>query len=86
MVCFSKGYLAVARVGIQKTQEFAPGSEVYDLIDSGERERFFQACLVQACLIYTHPPPPILFWYKNWIGYLVWVLNLLNENCGQEPG
>jgi hypothetical protein len=74
----------VARVGIQETQEFTPGNKVYDLVDSGEWERILRASLVQAHVIYTHPPFPILFWYENWIGYPVWVLDLLNEASGKS--
>jgi hypothetical protein len=48
-----------------ENSEFVPGSEVYDLINSGEMESILKACLVQDCVIYTHPPSPIPFWYKN---------------------
>jgi hypothetical protein len=41
------------------------GSEVYDLVDSGKSERILQASLIQACVIHTHLPLPILFWHKN---------------------
>jgi hypothetical protein len=65
---------------------FAPGSKVYDLVDSREWERVLRACLIQAHVIYTHPLFPILFWHENWIGYPVWVLDLLNEDSGQKDG
>jgi hypothetical protein len=76
----------VTRVGLQKTQEFTPGSDVYDLVYAGERERILRACFVQGCIINTYPPFSILFWYENRIGYPIQVLNLLNEVSGQEPG
>jgi hypothetical protein len=62
------------------------GSEAYDLVDSEERAGILLACLVQACVINTHPPFSILFWYENWVAYPVWVLNFLNEANGQKPG
>jgi hypothetical protein len=74
----------VTRVGVQKTQQFAPDSVVYDLVYVGERERMIRACFVQACIINAHPPFLVLFWYENRIGYSVWVLNLLNEDNNQK--
>jgi hypothetical protein len=65
LVCLSERYLVVARVGIRKTQEFTPDSEVYDLVNSGKRERILRAFLVKACVIHIHPPFPILFWHDN---------------------
>jgi hypothetical protein len=44
------------------------------------------ACLVKACVIQTHPPFPILFWYEDWVGNPIWVLNFLNKASGKEPG
>jgi hypothetical protein len=52
----------------------------------GEREKILWACLIQACVINTHPPFPVMFWNENWVGYPVWVLNLLNEASSHEPG
>jgi hypothetical protein len=75
----------VAQVGIYKTQEFSPGSEVYDLVDSRERERILQARIVKACVIHTHLPFSILFWHKDQIGYPIWVLNFFNKAGGQKP-
>jgi hypothetical protein len=75
----SEGYLVVTQLGIQKTQELTPGSEVHNLIDSGKREMIFRTCLVQAFVISTHPPFPIIIRHKNWIDYPIQVLDLLNE-------
>jgi hypothetical protein len=69
----------VTQVGAHKTQELTPGSEVNNLVNSGERERIFSACLVQACVVHIHLSFPILLWHKNWIGYPDWVLDLLYE-------
>jgi hypothetical protein len=57
--------------GVQKSQEFTPGSEVYDVVYAVERERILQACFVQPCIINTHLPFAILFLYENRIGYPV---------------
>jgi hypothetical protein len=65
-----------------KTQELTLGSKVYYPIDLMERERILWTCLVQACVINTHPPFPIFLRHKNWIGYLVHVLDLLNAASG----
>jgi hypothetical protein len=86
LVHLGNGYLVVARVGIQKTYELTPHSKVYNLVNSGERERILHACLVQACVIYTHSPLLILFRHKGWVHYLVWVMILLNKASGQELG
>jgi hypothetical protein len=75
----------VARVGIQKAQEFASGGEVHDLVDSGQKEKVFRACHVQACVVHTHPPFPTLFWCEHRVGNPIRVLNFLNEGSGQEP-
>jgi hypothetical protein len=82
LVHLREGYLVVTQVGVQKTQELATGGEVNDLVNSEERERIFQTCLVQTCVVHTHLPFSILLWHKNWIGCLVWVLNLLFEAGG----
>jgi hypothetical protein len=52
-------------------KELTPGSEVYDLVGFGERERILQTCLVLASVMHTHPPLPALLWHEKWIGYLV---------------
>jgi hypothetical protein len=77
--------LVVTRVGVQETQELTPSNEVNDLVDSGKRERIFRICLVQACVVNTHLSFPILLWHKNWIGYLVQVLDLLNKVGRYKP-
>jgi hypothetical protein len=59
----------VTRLGIQKTQELTPGSEVNDLVDSRKRKRIFPTCLIQTCVAKRHSPFLILLWHKNWIGY-----------------
>jgi hypothetical protein len=46
LVHLGEGYLVVTRVGVQKTQEFTPGSDVYDLVYVGERERILRASFV----------------------------------------
>jgi hypothetical protein len=53
LVYLDEGYLEVTQVGIQKTHEFAPGSEVYNLLDSGERERIVRGMPCSA-LCYEH--------------------------------
>jgi hypothetical protein len=55
-----------------------PGSEVNDLVDAGRGKMIFRTCLVLAHVIDTHPPFPVLLWYKTWIGYPVRVLYLFN--------
>jgi hypothetical protein len=68
LVHLGEGYLVIARVGIQKTQELAPGLEIYDLVYASERKRIFWTSLLRARVVNTRPPFPILFRYKNWVG------------------
>jgi hypothetical protein len=86
LVHISEGYLVVAWVGILETQEFTPGNEVHDLVDSWERERILWACLVQACVIYAHPPFPILSCHKYQIGCPIWVIHFFHKAISQKPG
>jgi hypothetical protein len=48
LVHLSEGYLVVPWVGVLKSQELTPDSEINDLDDSGKREMIFWTCLVQA--------------------------------------
>jgi hypothetical protein len=54
-------YLVVPVIGIKETQEFAPRSKIYDLIDPWQRKMNFGTWFIQSGVIYTHPLLPILF-------------------------
>jgi hypothetical protein len=74
----------ITRVSVQKTQELTPSHEVYGLVNTGKGEWIFRTCLVQDCIVNTHPPFPILLLYKNQICYQVRVLDFFNEANSQE--
>jgi hypothetical protein len=82
LVHLDKGYLVIARVGIQKTQELTSGHEIYDLVYAWKSKRIFQTCLFQAHVVNTHPPFLILFLHKNRVGYPLWVLDFHDETSG----
>jgi hypothetical protein len=65
LVYAGEGYLVIARVGIQKAQELTFGLDIYDLVYAGQRKLIFCTCLVQARVLNTHPPFPILFFVQE---------------------
>jgi hypothetical protein len=52
---------------------------VHNLIDKGEPEGIFFACLIKIGIINTHSPIFILFGYKNGIGEPILVVHFPNE-------
>jgi hypothetical protein len=70
----------VTRITIKETYKVAAGRGVHNLIDSGQAEGIFFACLVKICIINTHPPIFILFWYKNRIGEPICVVHFFYES------
>ena len=76
--------LVVARIGIQKTEGFAPCSGFDNLVDMGKREWVFWTRLVQARVINTHSPFPIFLFYKDWVCQPFGVIHLLDKSCTEE--
>jgi hypothetical protein len=76
------GNLVIARVCLQEEEKLAPGSRVYDLIDTWERERVLGACLIEPHLVNAHPPTPIFFLTRT--GFMIhigWCISLMNPNA-----
>jgi hypothetical protein len=82
LVHLGESYLVIVRVGIQKTNELTSGCEIYDLVYARKRKWVFQTCVVQVHVVNTHPSFHILFWYKNRVGYPVWVLDFHDKASG----
>jgi hypothetical protein len=69
----------ITRVTIKKTQKATTDRGVHDLIDSGQAEQMFFACLVEISIINTHPPIFILFRYKYEIGESIWLVHFFDK-------
>jgi hypothetical protein len=67
LVGYFHGDLMIARVGVQKGKKLAPRSGVYYLVDAWERKRIFGTCLVKACVVVSHRPPPVPLFNKYMI-------------------
>jgi hypothetical protein len=64
LIFLFEGNLMITRVTIKETLKVAAYHGVHDLINLKQAERIFFACLVEICIINTHPPIFILFRYK----------------------
>jgi hypothetical protein len=69
----------ITRITIKETQKAATSHGVHDLIDLGQAEQIFFACLVEISVINTHPPIFILSMYKYGIGKRIWVVHFSDE-------
>jgi hypothetical protein len=79
LVFYFKGNLMIPRIAVEETYKAIAGYGVYDLIDLGEPERIFFACLIKISIIDTQTPIFILFRYKDGIGEPIWVVHFFNE-------
>jgi hypothetical protein len=68
LVFFLEGNLMIPGIAVEKILKVVTGYGVHNLIDLGEPERIFFACLIKISIINTHPPIFILLGYKNVIG------------------
>src|SRR3954466_4063785 len=64
LIFYSKFDLVIASCGIQKWQQLAAVRRINHLINTGQSKQFFWACLVQASVIDTHAPSPILLHHE----------------------
>jgi hypothetical protein len=69
----------IPQVAIKETEKAATSLGVHNLINSGQAKGIFFARLIKICIINTHPTIFILFWYKDRIGELIWVVHFFNK-------
>jgi hypothetical protein len=65
---YFEGNLMIPRIAAEETLKAAADCGVHNLIDPGQPERIFFACLIKIRIINTHPLIFILFRYNNGIG------------------
>jgi hypothetical protein len=78
--------LVIARVGIQKREDFASQCEINYLVNAWQRERILGTFHIKASIVNTHSPFPILLFYKDGISKPVGVIHFLDETSCQELG
>jgi hypothetical protein len=71
------GDLVIAQVCIQEGKKLTPDNRVYDLINSHEMERVLGACLIEPCVVGTHPLALVLLLNEHTICDPHWVVYFL---------
>src|SRR4051812_13982845 len=77
----NKFYLVIASCGIQKRQKLAAGRRINHLINTGQSQWIFGACLVQGSVIDTHAPSLFLPHHKDWIRQPPGVKHFHDKTC-----